>query len=298
MVALDLLGIVVPVFVCAMVGWTWAKLGRAFDSETVTGLTVQIGTPALVFDTLTRLDLNLAEFGQMAAATAAVVAATGAVASALLWACRLDRPTFLPALMFPNAGNMGLPICLFAFGDRGLALAVSCFAAMVILQFTLGVGIAAGRVSLRLVATSPVLYAVIAAVPVLAFDLEVPAMAAKTLHLLGGFTIPVMLIALGVSLAKLEMRSLGDSLTVALARLLIGFGVGTATAWGFGLTGAAAGVLTLQSSMPIAVFSYLFALRYGRRPEAVAGAVLQSTILSFVTLPLVLWLVRYGGLAG
>src|SRR3546814_12753517 len=83
----------------------------------------------------------------------------GLLAVAWLRLRGLDLPTFLPALMFPNAGNMGLPICLFTFGEHGLALAVSCFAAMVILQFTVGVGIAAGRVSLRMVATSPVIYA-------------------------------------------------------------------------------------------------------------------------------------------
>jgi len=296
-VVLDLLGIVVPVFVCAAIGWTWAKLGRAFDSETVTGLTVQIGTPCLVFDTLTRLDLDIADFGMMAAATAATVVGFAILAAAWLYFARLDRATFLPALMFPNTGNMGLPICLFAFGDRGLALAISFFAVMVILQFTVGVAIASGRASLRMALTSPVLYSVAAALPVMAFDIEIPAAAAKTLHLLAGFTIPVMLIALGVSLAKLEVRSLGDGLAVALARLLIGFGVGTAVAWGFGLPADAAGVLILQSSMPIAVFSYLFAARYGRRPEAVAGAVLLSTILGFVGLPVVIWLVRFGGLS-
>ena len=231
MIVFDLLGIVVPVFVCAAIGWTWAKLGKAFDSETVTGMTVQIGTPCLVFDTLTRLDLSLHEFGVMALATAVAVGGFGLLAVVWLRLSGMDRPTFLPALMFPNSGNMGLPICLFAFGEHGLALAVSFFAVMVILQFTVGVAIAAGRASLRMVLTSPVLYAVAAALPVLAFDLQVPEMAAKTLHLLGGFTIPVMLIALGVSLAKLEIRSLGDGLVVALARLLIGFGVGTATAW-------------------------------------------------------------------
>jgi len=296
-IVLDLVGIVAPVFVCAAIGWTWAKLGKAFDSETVTGLTVQIGTPCLVFDTLTRLDLDIADFGMMAAGTGLTVIGFGLLAIPWLYAAGLDRATFLPALMFPNTGNMGLPIALFAFGDRGLALAISFFAAMVILQFTLGVAIASGRASLRMALTSPVLYAVVAALPVMAFDLEVPAVAAKTLHLLAGFTIPVMLIALGVSLAKLEVRSLGDGLAVALARLFVGFGVGTAVAWILGLPAEAAGVLILQSSMPIAVFSYLFALRYGRRPEAVAGAVVLSTVLGFASLPVVIWLVRFGGLS-
>lgn len=295
-VVLDLLEIVVPVFVCAAIGWTWAKLGKAFDSETVTGLTVQIGTPCLVFDTLTRLDLDIADFAMMATGTGLTVLGFGLLALPWLYVAKLDRATFLPALMFPNTGNMGLPICLFAFGDRGLALAISFFAAMVILQFTVGVAIASGRASMRMALTSPVLYAVAAALPVMAFDLEVPAVAAKTLHLLAGFTIPVMLIALGVSLAKLEVRSLGDGLAVALARLFIGFGIGIAVAWGLGLPAEAAGVLILQSSMPIAVFSYLFALRYGRRPEAVAGAVVLSTVLGFASLPVVIWLVRFGGL--
>ena len=52
-----------------------------------------------------------------------------------------------------------------------------------------------------------------------------------------------------------------------------------------------AGVLIVQCSMPIAVFSYLFALRYGRSPESLAGAVVLSTVLAFLFLPLVLYLV-------
>jgi predicted permease len=294
LIVFDLIGIVVPVFVCAAIGWAWAKLGKAFDGETITGLTVQIGTPCLVFDTLTRLELSLQDFGVMALATAVVVGGFGVLATAWLYAVGMDRRTYLPALMFPNAGNMGLPICLFAFGDQGLALAVSFFAMMVILQFTVGVAITAGRASLRMLLTSPVLYAVAAAIPVIAFDLKLPEPASNTLRLLAGFTIPVMLIALGVSLAKLEVGSLGEGLAVAVARLLIGFSIGTAVAWAFGLPPVAAGVLILQSAMPIAVFSYLFALRYGRRPEAVAGAVMQSAILGFVSLPLVIWLVLPG----
>ena len=109
MIVVDLLAIVAPVFATAAIGWTWAKLDRPFDSETVTGLVVTIGTPALVFDTLTRLELSLAAFGQMALATVLAVIGCGGLAVLWLWAARMRWATFLPALMFPNAGNMGLP---------------------------------------------------------------------------------------------------------------------------------------------------------------------------------------------
>ncbi|MCR9174833.1 MAG: AEC family transporter [Alphaproteobacteria bacterium] len=291
MIAFNLIGIVLPVFACSALGYVWAKTGRSFDSETVTSLVVSIGTPCLVFDTLTRLDLTIQSFGVMAGATATAIGIFGAIALIYLWAAKLDRQTYLPALMFPNCGNMGLPVCLFAFGESGLALAISYFATMIVLQFTVGVAIAAGRVSFRMVLTSPMVYAVAAALVMITFDLNLPKPVAETIHLLGGFTIPIMLMALGVSLAKLRISSIGDSLAVGASRLALGFGVGTAVAWMFGLDPMQAGVLIVQCSMPIAVFSYLFALRYGRSPESLAGAVVLSTLLAFVFLPVVLYLV-------
>lgn len=290
-IVLDLIGIVLPVFACSALGYAWAKLNRPFDSETVTSLVVSIGTPCLVFDTLTRLDLTLQSFGVMALATVVAIGVFGLVAVLWLWAAGLDRPTYLPALMFPNCGNMGLPVCYFAFGDAGLAQAISFFAAMIVLQFTVGVAIAAGRLSFRMVLTSPMVYAVAAALVVIGLEIELPKPAAETIRLLGGFTIPIMLMALGVSLAKLRITSLSDSLAVACSRLALGFGIGTATAWAFGLGPLQAGVLIVQCSMPIAVFSYLFALRYGRSPESLAGSVVLSTVLAFAFLPLVLYLV-------
>ena len=55
----------------------------------------------------------------------------------------------------------------------------------------------------------------------------------------------------------------------------------------FGLEGVERGVLILQSSMPVAVFNYLLALRYQREPGEVAGMVVLSTVLSFILLPFI-----------
>ena len=47
-------------------------------------------------------------------------------------------------------------------------------------------------------------------------------------------------------------------------------------------------MVILESAMPVAVFNYLWAVRYNTAPEVVAGLVLASTALSFDTLPLLL----------
>ena len=113
----------------------------------------------------------------------------------------------------------------------------------------------------------------------------------NTTKLLGNFTIPLMLIAMGVSLARFHIASVKRSLLISVLRLSMGFVVGVAIAELLGLEGIARGITILQSSMPVAVFSYLFAVRYNRSPEEVAGTVLISTVLSFLSLPLLLWYV-------
>ena len=286
-----LVAVIVPVFVGAWLGWLWTRLGRTFDTAMVSDLVTQIGTPCLVFNALTKLDVAPAALGQMAAASLAsyTLVALLAVAVLLLW--RLPFHSYLPALVFGNAGNMGLPLCLFAFGDLGLALAIAYFAVAVGLQFTVGVWIAAGAVSLGQVLRMPVLYAVLIALGFMLAGRRPPAFVANTAELFAGLTIPLMLMALGVSLGKLRVTAMTRAVAFSLLRLVGGFAAGLAAAWLFGLTGAARGVLLIQSTMPVAVFNYLFALHYRRSPEEIAGMVVISTLISFASLPLLLIMV-------
>jgi hypothetical protein len=93
-------------------------------------------------------------------------------------------------------------------------------------------------------------------------------------------------------LAQLQVAEWKHSLLFSLVRVLGGFGLAVLVAGWFGLDGVDRGVLILQSSMPVAVFNYLLALRYQREPGAVepgkvAGMVVLSTLLAFALLPLI-----------
>jgi predicted permease len=137
----------------------------------------------------------------------------------------------------------------------------------------------------------PVLYAVLIALAFMAAGRKPPEFVANTAQLFGGLTIPLMLMALGVSLGKLRVASVPRAVVFSILRLAGGFGTGLACAWLFGLTGPARGVLLIQATMPVAVFNYLFALHYRRAPEEIAGMVVISTLISFASLPLLLALV-------
>ena len=284
----DIAAVVVPVFLIAALGFGWSRAKLPYDSAFITTFAINIATPCLVFSSLVRLTLGGDDLLIMAVASVGSMALAGLLATPILLAFRLPVRVYLPALSFPNGGNMGIPVCLFAFGETGLGLAVLFFAALAVLQFTLGPALAAGRTDVRQVLRTPVIYAVALALLVLLTGIRLPQWATNTTTLLGNCAVPLMLFSLGVALAGLRMDGMVRSLAMSALRLLLGFAAGWAMVTILDLEGTIRGVVLLQSTMPVAVFNYLWALRYNNAPQEVAGMVLGSTALSFLTLPLLL----------
>jgi len=168
----QLFTIIVPVFICAGIGYVWARLKLQFDNETITSLVTLVGTPCLVFGTLVGLDLSIESLFRLGAGSALVTAVTVAVVVPILFLAKKSVRAFLPALMFPNTGNIGLPLCLFAFGQEGLALAISYFAVQAVVMFTIGTGIASGQFGLSSLTRNPIIYAVAAALACIFADMK------------------------------------------------------------------------------------------------------------------------------
>jgi predicted permease len=288
---LELFNIIAPVVVCAAIGYGWARLGFPFETPFVTTLVTNIATPCLIIATLTKLNVSTESFGQMAGAAALAILIFMLIGAAVLSLAKLSLHSFLPAMMFANTGNMGLPLALFAFGEEGLALAIAFFAVNATTQFTVGALISSGTISGRRIVRTPVIWAVALALVFMITGTKPPTFIANTLTLLGNIAIGLMLLALGVSLARLKVGSIKHTIGLALFRLGMGFSVGYGLAYALDLEGAKRGVVILACSMPVAVFNYLFAQRYGRAAEEVASVIVTSTLISFATLPLLLLVV-------
>lgn len=287
----DILTVIAPVFLIAGAGYAWVRTRRPFDSLFVTELVTHVAAPCLIFSTLTKLQFSAEALGRMTVAGLLCFAAFAVIGALALRLGRLPLRPYLPSLLFPNTGNMGLPLCLFAFGETGLGLAIVYFTIATVAQFTAGVAIAMGSFSFGRLARLPILYGIAAALAFLAAGFEVPRWLANTTLLLGNLAVPLMLMALGVALGQLKLSSLNRTLALSALRI----GMGASVGWGVGvlldLDAITRGVLIIQSAMPVAVFNYLFAQKFDVRPGEVASMVLASTALSFVTLPLLLALV-------
>lgn len=287
----SLFAIVAPIVIAAAIGYVWGKAKMPYDGEFVSRVVMLVGSPCLIISTFTHASLDADRLVHMSMVAATGIAATALVAVAALRLSGLPLRVYLPPLLFPNCGNAGLPLALFAFGQEGLALALVIFMVMSVLHFSLGVAIVGGGNPLTSLLRAPIVYAALVSVALLYTGMALPRWAQNTVDLLGDMSIPLMLLSLGVSLAQLHVSGIGRTLALSVLRLLLGVAVGFAVAALFGLEGAARGVTVIQFAMPAAVFNYMLALRYQREPNAVAGIVIVSTLLSFATLPLLLWLV-------
>ena len=287
----QLLTIIAPVAIAVAIGFVWRRKGHEFDIRLVSSLVTNIGTPCLVFSTLANVQISEETFFRMALATLMTMVAFCVISGVLFRLTGVSIKTFLPSMVFANTGNVGLPLSFFAFGAEGLALAISYFTVHLVLLFTVGEIVSAGSFSFRRLLRQPVIFAIPAGLIVLVGDFHLPIWIVNTATLLGDLTIPLMLITLGISLADLKVAGFRRSLLLSMLRLGMGFAVGLLTAELFGLEGAERGILIIQSTMPVAVFNYLFAVKHDNAPEDVAGVIVLSTVIAFALLPVLLWFV-------
>ena len=283
-----LFNVIAPVALIAFAGYIWGWRKQPFDAVSFSMVSTYVGTPCLVVDSLSTAGLRLATLSSMGVASVLCVMFALAAGYALVRISGLPVATYLPSSTFANNGNIGLPLALFAFGQEGLSLAIAFFAVHLMFNFTIGQGFAARRFTLRDALLSPLIWATIAGATLSATNTQMPLALARATHIMAGLTIPMMLLALGVSLSKLSVKTWTWPLAFSALRLFGGFAIGWGVAWMLGFHGIARGVVVMESATPVAVYNYMFAARYENHPEDVAGLVVVSTLMSFFALPLFL----------
>lgn len=271
-----------------LAGFGWQRLRLPFDRDFLTQLVMFVGVPCLILDGIAGLTTPPATFLSMVGYAIVVLATCGVVGAVALRALGQPLRSYLPPIAFGNSGNLGLPLCLFAFGSEGLGLAIGFYLVGSVTQFLIGPLFQGRQPVWRTLLTTPVNYAAAAGLALLATGTQLPLWVGNSIGLLAGMAIPLMLVALGHSLGSFGVQRLPVAAGIGAARLGLGCAAGWALTLVLGLEGTARGVVIIESAMPVAVFNYLLAARYDRHPGDVAGAILVSTLLSFATLPLLL----------
>jgi malate permease and related proteins len=210
----------------------------------------------------------------------------------VLIAQKRDYITELPPLILPNCGNMGLPICLFAYGKLGMGIASAISAFIIISHFTFGIFLASKKISFKVLIESTPVYAVLISVVLLYYNIKAPVFIENTAFLLAYSTIAMILMSLGIALTKLKVFSFKNAIISTFARLFLGPIIGLLIIYLFDLSGVAAGVLFIQTAMPSAILTYLVGSMYSSKEavNSIASTIVVSTILSFFTIPIIVFI--------
>jgi predicted permease len=286
--AVTVLEITAPVFLLAGVGFAWVKLGFEYRIQFVTRLAITLAVPALIFTALMKTELDKSALGLFVVAAILGHLLLALVGAVLIKTGGLNRQTYLAPFIFGNTGNLGIPLALFAFGEAGLGYAVAMLAVSAVLSFTLGLSLVAGKGGGGKALREPMVWATLLGALFLWQDWQTPRFLTNALDLIGQMAIPIMLITLGVAIARLTPGKTGLAVLLSLAKLCASLAIGWGLGWAFGLDEIAFGVLVLQLATPVAVTSYLLAEKFGADAEAVAGLVVVSTLMAIAALPLVL----------
>ena len=282
--------VIFPVFFVIGVGYYLGKKNPKFDTNFITNFAGNIGTPAMIFYTVTTTGITLSIFTHYFVYALIMIGGFVILGLIFLFLLKKDLIMELPPLILPNTGNMGIPICLFAYGTQGLGVASAIASVIILFHFTLGVFLAKKRFSFDVVIKSPPVYAIIVSVIFLYFQIKPPLFLENTTFLLTYATIFLVLMSLGIALTKFKF-SLKDSVILSLCRVILGPLIAFIIIYNFDLSGFAAGVLLIQSAMPSAILNYLVGSMYSPKKviDSIASTIVVSTVMSFFTIPMVVF---------
>ena len=281
---------VIPVFMLIACGFAFAHWKR-ISLTSVTELIVYLGTPALVFSSLVSRPLFAGDIAVLFGGILIIFAIVGLLIRLYFFIFQFSSRGFTLPCLFMNAGNMGFPLALFAFGEAGMQRATLMFVMLTFLQYSLGIYILNGRGNWTEIFRLPLIYAAIMGISVNLAQLRIPELLLQPITMLGQATIPIMLISLGYRLHDVESLQWGHALGGALLRIFGGFAAANIAVNLIVAAGVNRQVLLLYGALPAAVVTFVLAEKYRQDPGLAASIVVISTFASILTIPIVFWLI-------
>jgi len=289
---IKLFEVLFPVFFIVGIGYLLGKKSPNLDTSFITNYAANFGTPALVIFAVLSSGVTFSIFAEYFIYSLIAITAFAITGILFLIPMKKDYIRELPPFILPNTGNMGIPICLFAYGSLGMGVAAAISSVVVLLHFTLNIFLANKKFDIKIIIKSPSFYAILFAVVFLYFEIEAPTFVLNTVMLLAYGMIVLILISLGIALTQLKVFSFKSSFISSIGRVIIGPVIGIILIKIFNLSGFAAGVLLIQCSMPSAILTYLIASMYSPKEivDNIASMIVVSTLMSLVTVPIIVFI--------
>jgi hypothetical protein len=291
--------VMVPVLIVLALGYIAGRFFK-FEVKTLSTLSLYLLTPALIFQSIYKYK-NLFEITTLKMLLAITVISVLIIvlvelAGRIFKMDKSTRVVLILTLMLSNSGNFGLPINQYAFGDQALLVASVLLVIYSFYTNTVGVIVAAAdksdlRQALLGSLKMPFFYVLVAGLVVNYFQIPLPDPVFKPIEMIGLSAIPLNLLQLGFNLSRIsKIERLPLVLTVSAIKLLVIPAAAYFPLVLMGLQGLDLKSTMLQIAMPPAVYCSILASHYDSDTELASSIVFVSTILSFISLSVLIYL--------
>lgn len=292
--------IILPVFMIFTIGYIGQKL-IGFDIKSISTAALYLMSPFLAFRTFFTNKLTMDYFYIIVFCLLLTV-----ILLAIVWVTGLMMKATRPELsamilggVFMNSGNYGAPVVLFAFGAIGFDYAVIMMVFQSLLMNSIGIFFASIggeekatlQQSIQRVIRMPLIYAAVLGIVLQLVDVTVPKAIMEGISLVADASIPTVMLVLGMQLAAISRKKVAYRYVsaVTVIRMIASPLIAAGILYFMPVSDLLKAVLILQSAMPAAANTTLFALQFGTEPDLVSFTTFITTLLSILTIPFVLF---------
>lgn len=304
----DMYTVMFTLFAIVVVGYVAGKLGYmggTFDKR-LSKLVIDITCPALILASAMGGELPerryILPLLLVSVLTYVVLTALAVVLARLLTREQQNRGVLAFAMIFGNVGFIGYPVVASIFGQQAVFYAAVLNVVNTFAVFTVGTMLVTGgetaprkKLNRKVLYGTPMLSAYAAMLIVALGITGIPAYISQPLTMLGNITVPAALLIIGSSISHLPLRALLGTPVVHLTSLLRLVVLPVAIHFlclMLGFDPFVVAINTVVIAMPVATYGTILCLRYGRDTSLMSEVTFVTTILSMLTIPLLVMVLK------
>ena len=294
--------IILPVFLIFATGYVADKLLK-FDIKSISSMSLYILLPLLTFNTFYRNELTI-DYLYIFIFTFVLTGILLIIT--IIWgyfmgSSKEDVAAILLGTLFPNSGNYGTPVALFALGAVAFDYAIVLMVLHGFVISTVGIFIASFgsgatitvKEALINIFKIPVIHGAVAGVVFQLLHIRLDSGIMDIIEMTGNAAIPVVMLILGMQLARITKESfdIKDVTAVVSIRMIISPVVAALLVLVMPVDDTMKMVFILLNAMPVAANSTMLAVQFNVKPNVVSFSTLITTLISIITIPICLYLI-------
>ena len=294
---------VIALFFLILAGFVVTKIGALpiQGKKVISDLLIYLVMPAMIINSFIRdYDPNTLHNLLQTFWLSAILLVGGAVATIFVTARMKgdDRYIFRFACIFSNAGYMGIPLIRALFGEESLLYASAFLAVFNLLIHSFGYATvnrnATGKEIIHSISHNPCMISVCIGLLIYLLQIPIPHVIAQPIGMVGDMTTPISMILTGMTIAGSNLKRLLSKkqiLGICAIRLLLIPVLALGLFRIMGVAGMVPTVVLIQQACPCAAVTTVYAVQFDHDEDLAAGAVVFSTLLSILTLPVYIFII-------